>query len=255
MEERGEVFSAQSEPITLCEFGLNLCTVQDFQALLGGAFVIVAAGITAAAVLWANHRSVRAMRDLAEATRDMAQASLEGIEKQERLRRDHEHKKRSAERYQEAFQLAGSLIGEIKAVLGVVLVRRIKEHYSEELRRAKIPGEDFCLPRFSTKGGFFNVYLGNTQNLGMFDPPLPERLVEFYTRAIAFIDFNQSVYDGDYDNENRRRKQEVLKELRGDLTYLESLGRKLQEDLCDHREKMQNYLEQFPSMLRDFEDY
>jgi hypothetical protein len=126
----------------------------------------------------------------------------------------------------------------------------MKTSFATSLEHAKYQDEEVVLSAYPTGGDFFHVYTGSTQKLGILDTPMPERLAEFYTRAFAYLDYNQGVYDGDYDDFGDAERIEVLKGLLGDITFLEHAGQALLRDLRQHRSKSERFRDEHLRTLR-----
>lgn len=103
-------------------------------------------------------------------------------------------------------------MGEIKALLNIVDERNYVGELEATLKRVKETGtpEVFW---FAVRRNYFNVFEKNINKIGLLEPPLPEKIVTFYTRAYSVLEDVKSAEEGNLVDYELSQIIEHLEEL------------------------------------------
>ena len=130
-------------------------------------------------------------------------------------------------------RMASAFAGEICGILEIAKVRQVKEQFEYALNHYSDPKnpvyEKWVWPM--TDEYYFQVYRGNVDKIGLFDPPIPNNIAIFYTLSFGIVEDLKNM------GEHIQDRKGMIAAMRNDL---EIIGRieELGQQLVIHLEKI-----------------
>lgn len=183
-------------------------TVCDYQALIAGAFALLAGCVTAFYI----RCQIRA--DVKNHNRQLSIQNLQ-------FEHDLHHK---------VFGLSSALAGEIESLIKGVDADGYERHFQIQWMVASAD-PNHKVSAFAVHSNYFQVFEGNSSEIGILQHPFPRDICYWYTSAMGFVDTVKSVNEGYYRNDNQLRVAEMLQT---ELADLKVSGRKLYLSLFWH---------------------
>ena len=117
-----------------------------------------------------------------------------------------------SQRRAETESLASAFYGEIGALLFIAEKKRYLELVTTALEQCR-NGNKRDVVVFEVSRNFFNVYDRNVQKIGLLPAPVPEKVVLFYTLALAIVEDLSAIGKGRLKEYDTSEVEHILTEL------------------------------------------